>query len=103
MQETVVGIYRPIRIDSICGHQFHAGIIYLTGVLIEHSGTIRIRKCHDQVLSVNVEDIHTVVQTTVQQRLRQGYFIVPHRFRFQIGILRRKHIHLAQNRVTETF
>ena len=33
----------------------------------------------------------------------KGKFIIPHRFRLKIRILRGKHIHFAQDRITESF
>lgn len=103
VQETVVAVHRPLLIDTVGSLKFHAAVIYRAGVLVEHTRSVGIGQGDNQVLAVDVEDIYSVFEPSVQQRLRQGNFIVPHRLRLQIRILRGKHIHLTQDGITEAF
>ena len=103
VQVAVIGIHRPTLIETVSDLCFDACIVYLSRILVQHTASARIGQGHNQVLAIDIEEIDTIRQASTQQSLREGYLVVPHRFRLQVGILRREHVHLTENRITETF
>ena len=103
VQVAVIGIHRPTLIETVSDLCFDASIVYLSRILVQHAASARIGQGHNQVLAIDIEEIDAIRQASTQQSLREGYLVVPHRFRLQVGILRREHVHLAENRITETF
>ena len=57
----VISVYRPVAVDTVGSLYFYTRILYLSGVLVQHTTSVRIRQRLDKVLSVNEEQIDTIL------------------------------------------
>lgn len=58
---TVISVYRPVAVDTVGSLYFYTRILYLSGVLVQHTTSVRIRQRLDKVLSVNKEQIDAIL------------------------------------------
>ena len=103
VQVAVIGIHRPALVDAPGSLDLRTGIFDPARIEIEHAAARGVRERQDEVLAVDVEEVDAVGQPSVGQLLREGQLVVPHRLGLEIGILRREHVHFAENRVAEPF
>ena len=66
---TVISVYRPVAVDTVGSLYFYTRILYLSGVLVQHTTSVRIRQRLDKVLSVNKEQIDAILQLAIHQLL----------------------------------
>ena len=99
VQPAVVGVYLPVAVDAVSEVGFHTPVLYLVGVDVLAQGRVR----HDDVVPVDVVEVHPIGHGPSQKLPRKGEFIVHQALRFQIGVLWREHVHLPDGGVTESF
>ena len=101
MDIAVIGIHRPVRRNPVCSLQLHPDIIQMSRIDIPRTPVNPCR--HYYIVRIDIEHIHTIIQSPVKQGLGKGQFVVPHSFRLQVSILGRKHIHFPECRISEPF
>ena len=99
VQPAIIGIHLPVAVDAVSEVGFHTPVLYLAGVDVLAQGRVR----HDDVVPVDVVEVHPIGHGPSQKLPRKGEFIVHQALRFQIGVLWREHVHLPDGGVTESF
>ena len=72
VQPAIIGIHLPVSVDAVAKVGFHAPVLYLSGVDVLAQG----RVCHDDVVPVDVVEVHPIGHGPSQKLPRKGEFIV---------------------------
>ena len=83
--------------------QFHTLVLELSAVLVEHwRRSCWVGSCNDDVVSVEIEQVDSVIKLAVQKCLWESQFIVPQTLCLKGCVLRRIHEHLPDDWVAES-
>ena len=77
VQETVVGIHRPVTGDTPGHLGLHPCVVDLSGILVQHPGSGRIGQGLYRIVSVDIEHIDPVRHSSVQKLLGKCKFVGP--------------------------
>ena len=72
VQPAIIGIHLPVSVDAVSEVGFHAPVLYLAGVDVLAQGRVR----HDDVVPVDVVEVHPIGHGPSQKLPRKGEFIV---------------------------
>ena len=98
MEKAVIGVYTPVGIEAVVCIQLETVVgkfscIYIFRATVDADGT-------DEVLAVDVEDVGTDVSLTQALGIRE--LVVHHALWLQLGIGWWEHVHLTDDRITES-
>ena len=102
MKPAVICHHAPHRIKLVPYISFRSPVFNLAGILVQHTATIWIWKTYNEIFTIDIEHIESIGQTIIHKTLGKRKLIIPKFLRFQIRILRRKHIHFTNGRITES-
>ena len=99
VQVAIVGVHAPAVGETIVARQLQAVIGERAGVHVE--GTSRsLHHSGDEVVALDEKEVGTHM-TTLPYPTGIGQLVVHHTFGSQVGIVRREHVHLANDGIAE--
>ena len=100
VEPAVIGRHRPRAAEGI-GEVALDAVVFDPARIDVHRAAVH-RKGADQVVAVDIKDIDPVGEGAAEQPLRERELVIHQLFGFQVGVLGREHIHLADGGEAET-